>query len=821
MSFLTLGSVSINATRSISKDMVFSVNSVDNAVLWSTPNTLTRYCLSADWSTSTEQSFVTSDDSIMMESYPGRIFQDLNSLSKEWLIVPYITEANNLDISVLEMTGSNPTTNDFIQTYPNVIDTGGGESYYKMYPLIDGVVIITTLANGYYRLNGYSYDGSDTGWEDIDVGTTAAAETILYNSDFPTDTVFCTDKDQIYCATVESNGALSVKYIGLESDGTNISFVETVSDFVTLANGVTTVSAVRSISAGTRTSGTFLTIVYETAIEVYVGFTNIGTPTFESSSEKILVLTPPVSSSGTGLYKYDRTTAYLNIPNESFLGTVDSENFTIVDTSYSFTGTQKIQTITDTYDSAINLSFNKSTNDLNGVAQGSGYFGPTTRMEPDFAESMTTVGQIRNSAVNSAFWSASNLQGSTQTLYRYTLTYPPPLTAPYLYFTQYLEARSPPTYSPGLTFGRITSSNTEPNVDAELLVMFPNYAPGNTYSSIGYSPISNRLIYATNNTVITWNISGDNFTVDINRTGIGTAFSQVTFDNFSFFGEKDPTFASSAFYHLPNPSVSNIKCSFGFATNNKVYGLGMAPNNNFCYLTASSVSNSSSYYIGNMKLYACDATVDALYGSNDVTLGVSYNVASFAQDCISNSTTIYLVAGSSETLTYSTIYMQVTGANVSANTIEASVPISSYYNELVQGDEWRIVAGIRNDSLTNANYHNGRVSNITNDTFRKTIPASFGASENYFYISGDASNGTNNLFKIDANGYSVAVGDQYRYAPVTYIESSNVLYIGTSNGSISTTNNLYYWVDPDTTSPNIQTYATTGTGICQSYGFYN
>ena len=48
------------------------------------------------------------------------------------------------------------------------------------------------------------------------------------------------------------------------------------------------------------------------------------------------------------------------------------------------------------------------------------------------------------------------------------------------------------------------------------------------------------------------------------------------------------------------------------------------------------------------------------------------------------------VAGSSEATTYPTVYMTVIDANTTAGTIYINVPTTAQYNELVQGDTWRM-----------------------------------------------------------------------------------------------------------------------------------
>ena len=61
------------------------------------------------------------------------------------MIVPYIIANATLDIRVLEMTGSNPTSNDFVQTYTNALPVD--ESYKKEYPMDNGVILVTTLTH--------------------------------------------------------------------------------------------------------------------------------------------------------------------------------------------------------------------------------------------------------------------------------------------------------------------------------------------------------------------------------------------------------------------------------------------------------------------------------------------------------------------------------------------------------------------------------------------------------------------------------------------------------------------------------------------------
>jgi len=203
MAYTTLGSAVLNTTLPFSDATVLRCQDTDCVIQWINTTTLSRYYLSDDWSgfTSANQTF--SASAPMSSSRKGRVFPDTTTTSIEWVIMPYLTDdlgLINLEVQVFEMTGSNPTSNDFSINYANVLPID--EAYAKMFPMTAGICLVSSLADGSFRLRSFSYAGS--GFSNIDVITDTALTTITYPTIFPPGTVFTADLTTIYTSYLDS-----------------------------------------------------------------------------------------------------------------------------------------------------------------------------------------------------------------------------------------------------------------------------------------------------------------------------------------------------------------------------------------------------------------------------------------------------------------------------------------------------------------------------------------------------------------------------------------------------------------------------------------
>lgn len=440
MAYSALGALTITTDEPTRDKNVLNCQGNNCIVQWANATVLNRHYANESWTgfTSANQSFVTSLP--IDHSRKGRIFKDLTVSSKQWLVIPYVS-GQNLETQVLEMTGSNPTTNDFGQVHANAIPLD--ETYFKMFPMRSGVALVSSLVNGAFRLRGFSYTGA--GYSTIDVDTSSTPTSANYPDVFSPTTVFSADLTTIYTGQVDSG--LRAHYIDMDVIGDQIEFSTLINTTGGLPSDVT---ATYSSSVVETLDGKVVALLHSNATSPSVTFTNDDPGSFSSKSYVLSDTSLPIVSRGTGMYFYSSEQSFFQIPQSSYIGTVDLATLSLTINATDFTGTQKTP-VTINGD-AVNLGIKTESNNVSGITLGDNAFGRGTDLD-NLASPVIFLGRIRNTSISSQFWTASAGSGGTQTFTKYVLTEAPPVPTQ-LDFSGF-------TYSSG-SFYRVGSISANP-----------------------------------------------------------------------------------------------------------------------------------------------------------------------------------------------------------------------------------------------------------------------------------------------------------------------------------------------------------------------
>jgi len=218
MAYSLTGSLSLTTSLPSYDKTVVKVNGVDAVVGWTSSVVLSRHYLNSDWSgfASPNQTFVTQSGAAFYQRR-GRLFGNTVISNNSWMILPYLTTQvapHDLETRFLDMSGTNPTTDDQVQVHPNAIPSP--ETFAKFFPMTAGIATFSSLPNGAYRLRGFSYSSEgSTVLETADIDTTTSLTSTNYGPTFPASTVFTSDKDSLYVAYLDGSD-MRVHYLDMD-----------------------------------------------------------------------------------------------------------------------------------------------------------------------------------------------------------------------------------------------------------------------------------------------------------------------------------------------------------------------------------------------------------------------------------------------------------------------------------------------------------------------------------------------------------------------------------------------------------------------------
>lgn len=430
MAYTLTGSIDLNTTLPAVDKTVVRVHGADAIVGWTDDTTLTRHYATPTWSgfATPNQSFSIQSGAAAVFQRKGRLFADtLAPGARSWLVVPYLTASaageapQHLETRILEMTGANPTAGDAVQTHANAF--APGESGPKCFAMHAGVLAAysVTNPNAALRLRGFSYSSEGgTALQSVDVDTTPGLTSTTYGVALPAGAAVTADKNTVYAASVDDDTTLRVRYVDMDVAGNAVAFSTVINTTLGLPSGVV---AVRSTSVVTGPAGPVVGIVHEAASAAYLTLTNTDPGDFTAATHALVGVSTPVPAAGAGLYAYSPTLAFCQVPGASYIAEVSLPNLTLSINTADFTGASKVPVTIN--GQAVNLGVTLDSNAIYGMTLGNTNFGPDTALSA-LGVTARSVDRVRNTALNSVFWTAAVGGGGAQALSRYVLTEAPP-----------------------------------------------------------------------------------------------------------------------------------------------------------------------------------------------------------------------------------------------------------------------------------------------------------------------------------------------------------------------------------------------------------